>query len=42
VRNALSVKDPQGLAALQARLMQPTAEKVQSYSRQVLAIVAAT
>jgi len=42
VRGALSVKDPQELAALQARLMQPTAEKVQSYSRQVLAIVAAT
>jgi phasin family protein len=42
VRGALSVKDPQELSALQARLMQPTAEKVQSYSRQVLAIVAAT
>jgi phasin family protein len=42
VRNVLSVKDPQELAALQARLMQPTAEKVQSYSRQVFAVVAAT
>jgi phasin family protein len=42
VRNALSVKDPQELAALQTRLMQPTAEKVQSYSCQVFAIVAAT
>ena len=42
VRGALSVKDPQELAALQARLMQPTAEKAQSYSRQVFAIVAAT
>jgi len=42
VRGALSVKDPQELAALQARLMQPTAEKVRSYSRQALAIVAAT
>ena len=41
-RNVLSVKDPQELAALQARLMQPAAEKVQSYSRQVFAIVAAT
>jgi phasin family protein len=42
VRGALSVKDPQELAALQARLMQPTAERVQSYSRQMFAIVAAT
>jgi len=42
VRGALSVNDPQALAALQGRLMQLTAEKVQSYSRQVLAIVAAT
>jgi phasin family protein len=41
-RNVLSVKDPQELAALQARLMQPAAEKIQSYSRQVFAIVAAT
>jgi phasin family protein len=41
-RNVLSVKDPQELAALQARLMQPAAEKVQFYSRQVFAIVAAT
>lgn len=42
VRGALSVKDPQEFAALQTRLMQPAAEKVQSYSRQVFAIVAAT
>ncbi|SOE52787.1 phasin family protein [Burkholderia sp. OK233] len=42
VLKALSVKDPQELAALQARLMQPTAEKIQSYSRQVFAIAVAT
>jgi phasin family protein len=41
-RNVLSVKDPQELAALQARLMQPAAQKIQSYSRQVFAIVAVT
>ena len=42
VRGALSVNDPQELAALHSHLLQPTAEKMQSYSRQVLAIVAAT
>jgi len=41
-RNALSVKDPQELAVLQGRLMQPAAEKIQSYSRQAFAIVAET
>ena len=42
VRNAPSVKDPQERAALQTHLVQPTAEIVQSYSRQALAIVTAT
>jgi len=41
-REVLSAKDPQELAALHARLMQPTTDKIQSYNRQVFAIVAAT
>jgi phasin family protein len=41
-REALSAKDPQEWAALQTRLMQPTADKIQAYNRQVLAILAAT
>ena len=41
-RKPLLANDPQELVALQARLTQPTAEKIQSYSRQVFAIVAAT
>jgi phasin family protein len=41
-REALSAKDPQELAALHARLMQPAADKLQSYNRQVFAIVAAS
>jgi phasin family protein len=42
VREALSAKDPQELIALQTRLMQPSADKIQSYNRNVFAIVAAT
>jgi phasin family protein len=42
VGKALPANDPQDLVSAQARLMQPTAEKIQSYSRQVFAIVAAT
>jgi phasin family protein len=42
VGKALPANDPQDLVALQGRLIQPTAEKIQSYSRQVFAIVAAT
>jgi len=42
VGKALPANDPKDLAALQARLIQPTAEKIQSYSRQVFAIVAET
>ena len=42
VRKPLPANDPQDLVALQARLTQPTAEKIQSYGRQVFAIVAAT
>jgi phasin family protein len=42
VREALSAKDPQELAALPARVLQPAADKIQSYNRQVFAIVAAT
>jgi phasin family protein len=38
---ALSVKDPQELAALQASLMQPASENMQSFNRQVFAIAAA-
>ncbi|MEZ0606052.1 phasin family protein [Paraburkholderia sp. IW21] len=38
---ALSVRDPQELAMLPARMMQPTAGKMQSYSREVFAIVTA-
>jgi phasin family protein len=41
VLQALSVKDPLELAASPTHLMQPTAEKIQSYNRQVFAIVAA-
>jgi phasin family protein len=39
---ALSVKDPQGLLALQAGLLQPAAEKAAAYGRQVYEIVAST
>ena len=42
VRETLSSRDPQELVALHARLMQPTADKIQSYNRQVFAILAAT
>ena len=42
VGKTLPANDPQDLVAMQARLIQPTAEKIQSYSRQVFAIVAAT
>src|SRR5260370_42238267 len=42
VGKALPANDPQDLVSAQARLIQPTAEKIQSYSRQVFAIVAAT
>lgn len=38
----LSVKDAQGLAALQSSVLQPAAEKVTAYSRQVYEIAAAT
>lgn len=41
-REALLAKDPQELVALHARRMQPTSDKIQSYNRQVCAIVAAT
>lgn len=37
---ALSAKDAQGLLALQARLLQPAAEKAAAYSRHVYDIVA--
>ena len=39
---ALSVKDAQELLALQASLLQPTAEKAAAYSRHLYDIVAAT
>jgi len=39
---SLSVKEPQDWLALQNSVVAPTAEKVQSYSRQVLDIVSAT
>lgn len=42
VRETLSGRHPQEMVALQARLMQPTADTIQSYSRQVFAIFAAT
>ena len=42
VREALSAKDPQELIVLQTRLMQPATDKIQSYNRNVFAIVAAT
>jgi len=42
VREALSFKDPQEFAALHVRLLQPATDKIQSYNRQALAIVAAT
>ena len=42
VGKALPANDPQDLVSAQACLIQPTAEKIQSYSRQVFAIVAAT
>lgn len=38
----IAVKDAQGLAALQADLVQPTAEKVSAYGRQVYDIAANT
>ncbi|MEN9482591.1 phasin family protein [Sphaerotilus montanus] len=38
----LSVKDAQGLAALQSSVLQPAAEKATAYSRQVYEIAAAT
>ena len=41
-RAALSVKDAQELLALQAGLLQPTAEKAAAYSRHVYDIAAAT
>jgi phasin family protein len=41
-RAALSVKDAQELLALQASLLQPSAEKAASYSRHVYDIAAAT
>ena len=41
-RAALSVKDAQELVALQASLLQPTAEKAAAYSRHVYDIAAAT
>ena len=37
---ALSAKDPQSLFALQATLLQPSAEKATAYGKQVTAIVA--
>ncbi|MBZ8138929.1 Phasin (PHA-granule associated protein) [Rubrivivax gelatinosus] len=39
---AMSVKDPQELLALQASLLQPTAEKAAAYSRHLYDIVAGT
>ncbi|RKE24351.1 phasin family protein [Paraburkholderia sp. BL23I1N1] len=39
---AFSVKDPQEWLALQAALVAPTAEKMQSYSRQLFEIMSAT
>ena len=42
VGKTLPANDPQDLVSAQARLIQPTAEKIQSYSRQVFAIVAET
>jgi phasin family protein len=41
-RAAMSVKDAQELVALQASLLQPTAEKAAAYSRHVYDIAAAT
>ncbi len=41
-RAALSVKDAQELVALQAALLQPTAEKAAAYSRHLYDIAAAT
>ena len=41
-RAALSVKDAQELVALQASLLQPTAEKAAAYSRHVYDIAAST
>jgi phasin family protein len=38
----LSVKDAQGLAALQSSILQPAADKATAYSRQVYEIAAAT
>jgi phasin family protein len=42
LRETLSSRDPQELVALHARQIQPAADKIQSYSRHVFAILAAT
>jgi phasin family protein len=42
LRETLSSRDPQELVALHARQIQPTVDKIQSYSRHVFAIFAAT
>jgi phasin family protein len=42
LRETLSSRDPQELVALHARQIQPTADKIQSYSRHVFGILAAT
>ena len=42
VKAALSVKDAQGLMALQASLLQPAAEKAAAYSRHLYDIAAST
>ena len=39
---ALSIKDPQGIFALQTTAVQPSAEKLAAYGRQVYDIVSAT
>lgn len=39
---AMSAKDPQAMLALQAKLLQPAAEKAAAYGRKVYDIVAAT
>jgi len=42
VREVLSSKDPQEMTTVYSRLMQPAADKIQSYNRQVVGIVATT
>jgi phasin family protein len=42
LRETLSSRDPQELAALHARLIQPTVDRIQTYGRHVFAIFAAT